>query len=60
MLHRPTIFPMPAFVVRLAFGEMGEELLLASTRVSPTKLSEAGFKFDHPDVESALRHAVFE
>jgi uncharacterized protein (TIGR01777 family) len=35
VLGRPTIFPMPAFAVRLALGEMGKELLLASTRLMP-------------------------
>ena len=38
LLRRPTMFPMPAFAAKLVFGEMGEELMLASTRVVPEKL----------------------
>ena len=53
-LRRPTIFPLPAFAVRLRFGEMGEELLLASTRVVPRKLQEAGFEYRHPTIQAAL------
>ena len=58
VLHRPTIFPVPAFAVRLLFGEMGDALLLASTRVTPTRLTEAGFEFAYPDLEDALRHVL--
>jgi hypothetical protein len=58
VLSRPTIFPMPAFAARLAFGEMADELLLASTRVEPTKLSTSGFRFAYPDLEPALRHLL--
>ena len=54
VLRRPTILPMPAFAVRALFGEMGEELLLASTRVLPKKLVDAGYEFTHPHLESAL------
>jgi hypothetical protein len=53
-LSRPAILPMPAFMARLAFGEMADALLLASTRVEPAKLLAAGFKFHHPDLEAAL------
>jgi uncharacterized protein (TIGR01777 family) len=58
VLHRPTIFPMPAFVARLLFGEMADELLLASTRVLPGKLTEAGFKFEFPQLDVALEHLL--
>ena len=54
-LFRPTIFPMPAFVARLAFGEMADEALLASTRAEPGRLLDSGFQFQHPRVEGALR-----
>ncbi len=57
-LHRPAILPVPAFAIRTIFGEMGKELLLASTRVVPTKLSDAGFEFRHPELESALAAAL--
>ena len=55
VLGRPTIFPMPAFAVRLAFGEMGEELLLASTRMEPARLLSAGYQFRFPQLEGTLR-----
>jgi uncharacterized protein len=58
VLSRPTLFPMPAFAVRLAFGEMGQELLLASARAIPKRLDASGFKFQYPDVEQALRHVL--
>ena len=40
VLHRPAVFPMPAFMVKILFGQMGVELLLTSLRVIPTKLPE--------------------
>jgi len=55
VLRRPTLFPLPAFVVKALFGEMGEALLLEGQQVKPTRLTEAGFKFLYPDLESALR-----
>ena len=57
-LQRPCIFPMPAFIVKLLFAQMGEELLLSSTHVKPTKLLQAGFKFDYPLLEDSLKHAL--
>jgi uncharacterized protein (TIGR01777 family) len=47
---------MPAFIVRMIMGEMGEELLLASRRIHPTKLITAGYRFRFPDLGEALRH----
>lgn len=55
VLKRPTILPMPAFAVRILFGEMGDALLLSSTRVYPRKLLQSGYKFKHPTLEPALR-----
>jgi uncharacterized protein (TIGR01777 family) len=55
VLKRPTLARMPAFMVRTMFGQMGHDLLLASTRVAPAKLQAAGFEFLHPDLEEALR-----
>jgi uncharacterized protein (TIGR01777 family) len=55
VLHRPTIFPMPAFAARLAFGEMADDLLLGSARVLPERLQQAGYAFKHTDIESGLR-----
>ncbi len=58
VLGRPTIFPMPAFAARLALGEMAEELLLTSTRVTPKKLLEHNYRFRFPELEDALRHLL--
>lgn len=55
VLGRPTIFPMPAFAARLAFGEMADALLLSSTRVVPNRLKEEGYEFKHAELEPALR-----
>ncbi len=58
VLSRPTPFPVPAFAVRLAFGQMGDELLLSSTRAVPKKLEASGFVFKHAELEMALRHVL--
>jgi uncharacterized protein (TIGR01777 family) len=58
VLHRPTIFPMPAFAAKLAFGEMADALLLSSTRVAPRALEAAGYAFKLPQLEPALRHLL--
>jgi uncharacterized protein (TIGR01777 family) len=55
VLSRPTALHMPAFAVRLAFGEMADEMLLTSQRVMPKKLKDAGYEFEHPELEGALR-----
>ena len=55
VLNRPTIFAVPAFVVRAVFGEMGQATILSSTRVRPRRLLEAGFEFGSPRLEEALR-----
>ena len=53
-LHRPAIFPMPSFAARLAFGEMGDALLLASQRVEAAKLTANGYRFQFEDLSAAL------
>jgi uncharacterized protein (TIGR01777 family) len=58
VLSRPTLFPIPAFGVRLAFGEMGEALLLSGQRVKPGIMEESGFRFTWPTLEPALRHLL--
>jgi len=58
ILHRPTVFPLPAPVARLALGDFAEEQLLASIRVDSTKLTDSGFEFRYPDLEGALRHVM--
>ncbi len=57
-LHRPTIFPLPAFVAKLALGEMANDLLLSSTRVIPKKLHDHGFHFDYPELVGCLEHEL--
>lgn len=57
-LGRPALLPLPAFAARLLFGEMGDELLLSSTRVRPRRLLDAGFEFQHPTLEPTLRHLL--
>jgi hypothetical protein len=57
-LCRPALLPMPALLVRAALGEMGQAALLASCRVLPTRLLEAGFIFRFPDLEAAFSHLL--
>ena len=54
VLSRPTICPVPAFAARLAFGQMADELLLASQRVEPAKLKESGYPFKFTKLRSSL------
>jgi len=57
-LHRPTMFPLPEFVVRTVMGEMGQEMLLASARVLPAKLNAAGYTFRHAELQDAFAAAL--
>jgi uncharacterized protein (TIGR01777 family) len=59
-VHRPTIFPMPAFAARLAFGEMADALLLSSQRVVPERLQAAGYVFRHPNLPGALQAVLHD
>jgi hypothetical protein len=54
-LHRPAFLPLPAVALRLLFGRMADEALLASTRVRPAALLDAGFPFQYPDLAGALQ-----
>ncbi len=58
VLYRPTFLPLPEFAVNLVFGEMGDALLIDSTRVEPKRLHEAGYKFKFTNLKSALENAV--
>ncbi|MCW5822171.1 MAG: TIGR01777 family oxidoreductase [Cyanobacteria bacterium TGS_CYA1] len=58
VLRRPTIFPVPEIALKLAFGEMAEETMLASCRVEPVKLKDSGYKFLYPKLEEALKHVL--
>ena len=53
-LHRPAFLPVPAFALRLAFGEMADEVLLSSARAYPAKLAASGFQFSHASLLHAL------
>ena len=53
-ISRPTLFPMPSFAVRLAFGEMADALLLSSAKVEPKRLQESGYRFEFEDLQPAL------
>jgi uncharacterized protein (TIGR01777 family) len=54
ILHRPSWLPMPGFILRLALGEMADEMLLSGQRVLPERLIEAGFEFKYPEIDKAL------
>ncbi len=58
VLQRPAVLPTPAWPMRLAFGEMADEALLASVRVTPRTLTESGYRFLHPSLEKGLRHVL--
>lgn len=53
-LHRPVVFPMPALVAKILFGEMASELLLTGQRAVPRKLLESGYHFRFPELSLAL------
>jgi uncharacterized protein (TIGR01777 family) len=57
-LSRPAIFPVPGFVVKLAFGEMGETVLLGSQRVEPGRLSSSGYPFRFRELRASLMNAL--
>jgi uncharacterized protein len=57
-LHRPALLPAPAFALRMALGEMADEMLLASQRVLPGRLQETGYRFQFPELGGALRHLL--
>lgn len=59
-LHRPVIFPAPAFALRLVLGEMAGALLLSSQRAVPWKLPALGYSFVHPDLAGALAAVLAE
>jgi uncharacterized protein (TIGR01777 family) len=58
LLKRPCIFTTPAFVMRLIYGKMADELLIEGQKVFPKKLLESGYKFQFSDVKSALKNIL--
>jgi uncharacterized protein (TIGR01777 family) len=59
VLHRPSFIPAPGFMIRLILGEFGD-VLLKGQRVIPRYLLNAGFKFQYPDIEKALRSIIVD
>ncbi len=57
-LFRPTLFPVPPRVLRVAFGEMADALLMASVRVLPQKLKQTGYEFQDPDLLDAIKFLI--
>jgi uncharacterized protein (TIGR01777 family) len=58
LLKRPTVMKMPAFAAKTIFGQMGEELILSSTRVKPSVLLDHGYDFLAPTIGEALAHCL--
>ena len=58
VIGRPALFPAPAFVLRAAMGEMADALLLSSTRVKPSKLTESGYRFRFNDLTQFLKYSL--
>lgn len=56
LLHRPAVMVVPRTALRLVYGQMADEAILASTRVAPTALQASGFEFKHPELGPALAH----
>jgi uncharacterized protein len=58
VLSRPTVLPLPAFAVKLAFGEMGETVLLGSQRVEPSRLVMSGYPFRFSNLQASLENIL--
>jgi len=58
VLSRPALAPVPSGAIGLLFGEMGRATILASQRIHPRRLLEAGFEFEYPTLEGALREEM--
>lgn len=58
VLGRPTLLPMPAWLARLAFGKMADEMLLSSTCVKPERLKQTGYRFLLPELKGVLRYLL--
>ena len=58
VLHRPAILPAPAFAVRFLLGEVADEMILSSQRVTPARLLEQGFAFRWQELSAALENLV--
>lgn len=54
-VHRPAVLPVPKMALRLAFGRMANETVLASQRALPERLQQAGFRFEDEHIGPALK-----
>jgi uncharacterized protein len=57
-LHRPAVLPVPAFAIKVLFGERGEAVVLEGQRTLPARLLDAEFEFAYADLDAALAHAL--
>jgi uncharacterized protein (TIGR01777 family) len=57
-VHRPTVFPVPAFALTLALGEFGRSSVVGGQRALPVRLQESGYEFVHTDLAAALGNAL--
>ena len=57
-LHRPAVLPVPAFAIKVLFGERGEAVVLEGQRTLPARLLDAEFEFAYADLDTALAHAL--
>jgi len=58
VIGRPTFLPVPAFAIRMLFGEMGQGLLLEGAHIKPQRLQDSGYQFKFADLKLALEKAV--
>jgi len=58
ILRRPALMPVPALALRILYGDMADEMMLASQRILPKKLLQAGFPFQYSDARSALEQIL--
>lgn len=58
VLHRPEVVPFPKRMLHMMFGDFADETLLASTKALPAKLTQAGYPFQHPNLQNALEHIL--
>jgi len=58
VLRRPALLAMPALMVKILFGQMGEELLLQGQQVIPRKVQDSGFNFQYPLLQQALSNLL--
>ena len=58
VLRRPAFAPLPGFVIKILFGEMGVKLTLESQKVFPNRLLKEGYEFLHPELDTALQDTL--